>query len=148
MTHFIMAVTLLMLLSSTPSHRGCECEKVDDSEKTWWGHMANEQAEESPRKHIQGKVVAPNEDPVEGALVEVFNDDGSNRNPTSQKQQRVAACKVGEKGKFCFDGLKPGKYILAVGSRGFNITFFSVTLDPGHKKSSNKSLTVELQLGT
>ena len=131
-----------------PEHGLTHSVLADTDVLTWWGHMANEQSEESPLKGIKGKVVAPNEEPVEGALVEVFNDDGSTRTPTSQKQQRVAACRVGEKGKFCFNGLKPGKYILAIGHQGFNITFFSVTLNPSHKKSSNKSLIVELQLGT
>src|ERR1044072_3477662 len=130
MSKLIVVLALLVTSTVTTSTGSCGCEKVDASEKTWWGHIANAGAEELPLKRIQGKVVAPNEEPVEGALFEVFTNDGSTGTPTSQKEQRVAACRVGEKGKFCFDGLKPGKYILAIGRQAFNITFFSVTLDP------------------
>jgi len=146
-----LILTLLLILiavSEATPLVNCGCTKAEPTDKTIWGHMARDYSLQTPRQSIQGKVLDPRGDPVYGALVEVFADDGTDRTPTSQKRQRVMACKVGENGRFCFKGLRPGKYILAIGSNGFNISFISVVLDPKNPTSSNKSIKINLELGT
>jgi protocatechuate 3,4-dioxygenase beta subunit len=115
---------------------------------TIWGRIATQEKETRAVKKVYGVVHDPLGGRLEDALVEVFADDGTDVTPTSDSKKRVAACITGEKGKFCFDGLKPGKYILAVGCQGFNITFIKLILDSKGRRSSSKPLDVELALGT
>ena len=128
-------------------HGNCRCRKATADDETIWGHIANQYTEERPVRSIEGEVRDVLGGAIEEALVEVFADDGNLLTPTS-RHRRVAACRVGADGKFCFTGIKEGKYILAVGATGFNISLISVTLRPKNRRSSGKGLQVSLQVGT
>jgi protocatechuate 3,4-dioxygenase beta subunit len=144
----ISSLLVLALCSSGLPQKNCQCRKATADDKTIWGHIATEVQEKRPVKKLHGIIHDALGERLENALVEVFADDGTEITPTSDSNIRVAACLTGEKGKFCFDGLKPGKYILAVGHQGFNITFIKLTLDPKGRRSSGKPLEVSLELGT
>lgn len=149
MLKLIVAILVIPTIGSAAlQQRNCRCRKATADDQTIWGHIANQYEEERPVRSIQGTVLDPVDSPIEGALVEVFPDDGKDSTPTSFSHRRVAACRVSADGKFCFTRVKPGKYILAVGARGFNINFVSVTLSPKNRRSSGKGLQVSLQLGT
>ena len=144
----ISALLLLALCESSLPQTSCRCRSATADDKTIWGHIATEEKEVRTVKKVQGVVRDPVGGRLEDALVEVFADDGTDITPTSSSKIRVAACVTGEKGKFCFEGLKAGKYILAVGRQGFNITFIKLNLAPKGRRSSGKSLDVRLELGT
>jgi hypothetical protein len=142
------ALLLLTLCESGLPQKSCECRGATEADKTIWEHIATQEEEARTVKKVHGVVRNPLGERLDDALVEVFADDGTEDTPTSPKNRRVAACVTGEKGKFCFDGLKPGKYILAVGRQGFNITFIKLNLDPKGRRNSGKPLDVSLALGT
>ena len=149
MMKLVIAILLIHTICSAALPQGsCRCRKATADDETIWGHIASAYEEERPVRSIRGTVRDPLDAPIEGALVEVFADNGKDRTPTSSTHTRVAACRVHDDGKFCFTGIKPGKYILAVGARGFNISFISITLNPKNRTSSGKGLQVNLQLGT
>ena len=145
----IIAILVIHLICIAAFPNGkCRCRKATADDQTIWGHIASSYVEETPIRSIHGTVRNPVDSPVEGALVEVFEDNGKYPTPTSSAHKRVAACKVDADGKFCFTGVKPGKYILAVGADGYNISFVSITLSPKDRRSSGKGLQINLQLGT
>ena len=142
----IIAILVIHTIGSAALPQGnCRCRKATADDQTIWGHIANQYEEERPVRSIHGTVRNPVDYPIEGALVEVLPDDGKDSTPTSNSHRRVAACRVGADGKFCFTGVKPGKYILAVGAQGFNISFVSVTLSPKNRRSSGKGIQVSLE---
>lgn len=114
----ISALLMLALCESGLPQKSCQCRNATAGDKTIWGHIATQEKETRAVKKVYGVVHDPLGGRLEDALVEVFADDGTDVTPTSDSKKRVAACITGEKGKFCFDGLKPGKYILAVGCQG------------------------------
>lgn len=149
MMKLIIAILVVHIICIAAFPNGnCRCRNATADDQTIWGHTANSYEEERPVRSIQGTVRDPLDSPLEGALVEVFADDGKDQTPTSSTHKRVAACKVDADGKFCFMGVKPGRYILAIGARGFNISFVSITLSPKGRRSSGKGLQINLQLGT
>ena len=79
--------------------------------------------------------------PLADALVEVFTD------PKKSEGQRVAACRTGPDGKFCFSGLASGKYELRCSvNTGWNVTH--VYLSVNHIIGKNKELQVRMSVGT
>ena len=142
----VTALLLLALCQSSLPQTDCRCRGATAADKTIWEHMSNYEEARAVKK-VRGVVLDPVGGRLEDALVEVFADDGASDSPTSDSHKRVAACVTGEKGEFCFDGLKPGKYILAVGHRGFIITFMKLNLDPRGRRSSGKRLNVTLAPG-
>ena len=91
---------------------------------------------------------------MNAVLVEVY--DHPEYNPSLQRygedkkgeQKRIAACRTGPDGKFCFRGLSRGKYDLRASKVDYNFTSTMLTLNPKNPKSSNKSIKVQLQVGT
>ncbi len=130
------------------SQNNRECEAATAKDFTHWGHIANEIKEQKPLKILYGVVKASNDEPIYSALVEVFSDNGKSQTPTTPSSQRIAACVTQIDGRFRFNKLKAGKYILAIGREGFNITFIKLTLEPRNRRSSNKRLSVRLEIGT
>lgn len=67
-----------------------------------------------------------------------------------KKAQRwLAACVVGADGKFCFRGLRPGKYELRFSKAGgWNHTQVYVLVAAAKQKASNHSLEITMHPGT
>ena len=64
-------------------------------------------------------------------------------------QRRLAACVVGADGKFCFRGLRPGKYELRFSKNGgWNHTQLYVVIAAAKQKASNRSLEITMRPGT
>ena len=106
-------------------------------------------------RELRGTVRDPNGNPVKGALVEVFtrpeylliNKPIDKRGRSNQR--RVAACRTGTDGRFCFVGLRAGQYELRSSSddtaTGWNVSQVYVVINPkGHRR---KELSVEMTLG-
>jgi hypothetical protein len=145
---FFISILVLVFYENAHSQtiRGCDAATAEDV--THWGHIADELEADTTIKKLHGIVRDSTKAPIYAALVEVFADDGKIRTPTSDSVKRLAACITRQNGKFRFDGMKPGKYILAVGRLGFNITFVRFTLEPKSRRSVSKRLTINLHVGT
>ena len=111
--------------------------------------------EKKPYRHLRGTVLRPNGKPFEGALVEVFTHPEYLliEKPIAKRgrpnQRRVAVCRTGADGKFCFVGLPAGKYELrsssADSATGWNASQVYVILSPRSRRK--KELSVEMSLG-
>jgi Carboxypeptidase regulatory-like domain len=127
----------------------CTCKHAPKSDTTrWGGNMSIEINQQAPLRTVHGRV-ARDDEPVEGALVEVFEDNGQLPGSRDSKPapKRIAACISAKDGKFCFKGLRSGKYeIRSSVDSGWNVTHVLVTVDA--KKGTDVELSVAMSLGT
>jgi len=150
----VIGLLILVVLGVPSALSECQCIHPNKEETTHWG--GNEMvvfAEKNPRKQLRGLVQMPNGQPVEGALVEVFThpeylrSDLPNATRDRSEQRRVAACRTGVRGRFCFRGLAKGTYELRSSiDSGWDVTHIHVMVDP--QKGVSENLKVMMKLGT
>lgn len=89
--------------------------------------------------------------PLGGVLVEVFDKPDWIRRglPASDtEQKRVAACRTGRNGKFCFKRLPPGKYALRLGKgKAWNVMHIYVEVDPSQQRSTGEGIRAIMSFG-
>jgi hypothetical protein len=150
-----VAALALLAVVSAPSVLGdCQCKHPDKGETTHWG--GNEMvvfAEKNPHKQLRGFVQMPSGQPAEGALVEIFThpeyllSNLPNATRDRPEQRRVAACRTGVNGRFCFRGLAKGAYELRSSiDSGWDVTHIHVLVDPQNGGADN--IKVMMHLGT
>ena len=145
----VLAILLCAGLLGVPTR--ADCRKANETQQCLG--CANQVVElEQTRAgtKIRGSVyMDANFEPFAGVLVEVFTRPENatplwNLEGTSQRT-RVAACFVGENGKFRFH-LKPGKYELRFShSDGWNCTYIKIDVVEGLR---TKKFKVPMQIGT
>ena len=154
----IVLVLLLIVLGGVPAgERKCTCVKADDDVVP---HGANELIEydSGTLKSIHGRVALPNGEPVDHAVIEVYEASNAHRDKSAHEitttEQRKFACLTDENGRFCLSDLPSGWYVLRIGTTqpsGVNEVLVKVRLDRSWWKSlfgSGKPLQVVLPLGT
>jgi protocatechuate 3,4-dioxygenase beta subunit len=150
-----VAALALLVVVGAPSVLGdCQCIHTKKGETTHWG--GNEMiviVEKSSHKQLRGSVQMPNGQPADGALVEIFThpeyllSELPNAIRNRPEQQRVAACRTGVNGRFCFRGLAKGAYELRTSiDSGWDVTHIHVLVDP--QKGVADNLKVVMHLGT
>ncbi len=151
----LRSITLVICgLLAAPAVLGdCKCQTPEQTDTTRWG--GNEMivmVDEKSHRELHGKVVAPDDKPLENALVEIFDKpeylsapgDNSHGNP---EQKRLAVCLTGRDGKFCFRNIPSGSYELRSSiDRGWNVTRVRVSVD--RHAVSNKPILVIMRVGT
>jgi len=152
----IRSLSFLLLLGSTDTSAlgACRCNPPEKGETTHWvGNLVTVFAEKKGYRVLAGVVVRPDGKPLAEALVEVFTKPEyllSEKTYAMGKpgQRRIAACRTNVDGKFCFSGLKSGKYELrssSNGSPGWNVSQIYVVVDP--EKGLTKGLRVKMTIG-
>ena|ERR1700730_7947237 len=131
----------------------CQCQAPEKGDGTRWG--GNEMivvVEERSFRQLRGEIRAPDNRPLEDALVEVFDgaeyllSPGANSSNHS-KQKRLAACRTSANGQFCFRHLRSGAYELRSSiSNGWNVTHVHIVLDK--RTGQEKNVLVTMHLGT
>jgi hypothetical protein len=148
----VQGLLILVLAGSVgqPAMEEAICRPAGPEDTTLLGHMPYTVRTNGEFRVVQGTVVDPVGEPVEGALVEVFDhpeqsswyglveEDGP--------QHRVAACRTGPSGRYRFDGVPAGHYDLRVGASGFNGALHWIYVNP--KGRGRRELVVRLELGT
>jgi len=149
-----MPLITLILVSLLSGSSQCNCKTVPANETS---HGANEfiLLTELKVNRIAGKVLLQNGEPVNEAVVEVFNYSSSSTDykdvDSTLSGKRRAACMTGENGAFCFNKLPPGRYLLRAGTRksaGINQIHAIITVLPNHQKATTGELELRLTLGT
>lgn len=144
----IVGLTLISLAQHLGA-QDCACVALKRDEITRRGYSAEVVVEERKiYRRLRGVVRFPQQDdPVENVFVEVFTSpekwlsSSPNHVRRAKKQHRVAACKTGSDGKFCFAGIAKGRYELRLSlDGGFSITHMIVKLDPQNRKSTRKPI--------
>ena len=157
--------TILMTISlgfTLPNNLMCECKPATSEETTRWGgnHWIADR-QRGTYQSINGRVVRlVDKKKMDDALVEVFDHpdyllcEWEKFNPNKctteapSEQHRIAACKTGKDGKFCFSDIATGSYELRVSRDGqWNVVHLYVVVDPNNAGSESKGITVEMTLG-
>ena len=142
-----------ILAPATLAMADCRCAESPTSETTHYGgNMSVIIVEKTPRSIVAG-MVKNSAGPVAGALVELFDhgeyltQDKSRESEQRPKQVRIAVCKTGPDGKFCFPHLPAGNYeIRSSFDLGWDVTSVSVVVDP--QKGKRKPLRIDMVIGT
>ncbi len=148
-----LLTTLLTIMSLTISFQQtkCQCEKVSKEETTYWGWQKVILRGETVIGKIYGQALDPLDKPMSGVLVEVFSDPdvllmepSPEREKRERNQRRIAACKTGQNGKFCFAGISLGRYELRCSKKGYDAPQMIIMLDPKTNRRSSRGITVSL----
>lgn len=149
---------LLIFVTMLPAQeRNCNCRPASAEEVP---HGANEVIEIRGKtvKRIQGVVSYTTGEPVNAAVVELYDCKGITKDRSAydiaRERERLAACKTGTDGAFCFQGLPSGRYVLRAGTgkqEGRQEMYMTVSLDR-HLWSrwlrTGKSIELTLRVGT
>jgi len=131
----ILFTLLLMALSAAA--QSCKYDKngVEDPPYVWAEY-------ELPSKtvhRLKGKVLDANDEPVPGTVVAVHQ-------ITSNGAKFIGSYEIDTDGKFCFGGLKKGKYQIKIGKQNFQRIVIEVNLEPMNK-NADKNLLFNLEVG-
>lgn len=151
----LLIALMLSLASGIHNVDRCQCVRPGADETTHWsGSEVITVIEKKVYKRMRGTVYDAAGFLMPDTLVEVFDHPESlllkypARERAQRKQRRIAACKTGEDGKFCFKGLRPGKYELRVSrDSGWNVTQVYLGLDPRGRRSTAAEIEVYMQVG-
>lgn len=139
MRNLLTASLGILLLCSNAFPQGkCQCRKTELNAVR--GHETITLINQVQFGRIQGVIKDPAEAAISNAIVDLYAE--------PNRTKRIAACQVGEDGKFCFAGLRPGRYRLFFGAAGFNSMEIYVTLKPRKSGQSGRKLEVILPVGT
>jgi hypothetical protein len=149
----IVLIMLLFcsLIGSQPNN--CSCIALAPDETTHSG--GNEIVtfvERKTYKSIRGVARDVNGEPLKGVLVEIFDKPewiikGNSSSPSEQR--RIAACKTGNDGGFCFLNIPAGEYELR-GSidSAWNPSHVYIKINPKGRRSSRKEIRLQMTVGT
>ena len=157
MSKWLLFGILLLLVTTYSSDQSCSCQKASADDLP---HGANEIIElsETTVKRVHGRVVNPIDEPVEAAVVEIYEIAPADNKVESyklvEKRQRKTACITSEDGSFCFPDLPSGQYVIRAGtgrSAGMNEVFMKVKVDRrlwSRWFRRSKKIELTLPLGT
>ena len=116
-------------------------------------HGANTMIElrEQELHYVFGTVLFPRGEPATDIVVEVYRRSGRQSFQEIRQQTRLTACVTTADGKFSFPVLKPGTYLLLLGTRtvaGVNETYVPIILKRGWWRRRGTGLKLTLALGT
>jgi len=120
-------VTAVIFQSGSP----CHCIKLGKTETTKTGWMSITIPAQAPVRIVRGKILNLVGEPIPDAFVELFN-----------KRRRVAGCRVGAHGEFCFTGIASGKYLLRASQTNFDTISTTVRVNRRLKKSGRLEITL------
>ena len=149
---FLITLTLLVLLSNFLV-KDCSCLPPAPNETTHQG--GNELVsfiENKTYKAVHGVVRGENGEPLKGVLVELFDKpDWIRKQDWSRPgdERRIAACKTGSDGRFCFENISAGQYELR-GSidSAWNPSHVLLKVNPHSKRASRKAITLQMRVGS
>jgi hypothetical protein len=140
----LLALLLLFANLAVPAQQSsCECKKAK-KDQTTYGSSTYVELDERTVKQIEGQVLSLSS-PIEGVLVEVFmHPDLAAKG--GQKQKRVAACMTGKDGRFCFLGIRAGKYELKVSKPEWEHASGIILVNPKKRRDAKDKIIVHLSL--
>lgn len=109
----------LPTLGLSTENCGCQSDSSKDLNETtqFGGNQLIKTVEKKTYKFLHGTINDVNGKAVPEALVEIFDNPDwikSDESRSAANQTRLRVCKTGKSGKFCFKGLRTGKYELRV----------------------------------
>ena len=128
------------LLGSMIKNHDCQCRKVEDKETTVWNEKREDVriVNEEITQLLRGMVRLPDDKPMSDVLVEVFA-------KSDEQPVRVAACRTGGNGRYCFNKVLAGDYELRFSKVGFKTLCWVVIVAPEDKTKSEEVFPVWME---
>jgi len=154
MLRITATVTILLSFTAYLQSEKCKCLPASPDQQTSWGQQNVIIKPDEVFKSLRGRViVAANEQPLAGVLVEVYDKpeglllDWKDREVKKAQQRRIAACVTGPNGEFCFGKLPAGKYELRCSKPiEWNSTSVYVIIAPKDPHSTTSKIRVPMQI--
>ncbi|HJZ67994.1 MAG TPA: hypothetical protein VKF81_07730 [Blastocatellia bacterium] len=140
---------------NAPPLETCKCTPSGPDETTHWGgNQVIVFKESKVYRSLRGTVQIVDK-PLSNVLVEIFDHpdhlllDYPKNEEEKAKQHRIAACKTGDDGKFCFENVPKGKYEIRTSiDAGWNVTYVWLQVDGKNRRGTNVGIEVQMQVGT
>lgn len=153
MVNLIPVLLIICCLTDPAFSDDCQCIAPAVGETT---HQGGSEIvtlrERKAYRSIRGVVRDVNGEPVEGALVEVFDHPEwilADYPGSKVKQSRIAACKTGGDGSFCFETIPSGRYELrASKDEAWNPSHIYIIVNRRNRNRRSAGLSVTLTVGT
>ena len=157
MIKLLPTFAILVVLAALPQKSKCPCQPTLETDSP---HGANEVIEYTGKtvKKLHGRILYPNGEPVNEAVVEIYEYGDADRNvgayEITKSKERRTACLTDKYGYFCFTGLPSGRYALRAGTRkseGMNEVYVKVNLEQRWWRSwlrLGKKLELYISAGT
>jgi len=150
----LLTVALVISCQANASRRtNCKCTAPAPGETTHQG--GNEIVtfrERRNYKSVHGVVRDVNDEALADVLVEVFDHPewiALNYPASRVEQHRIAACKTGPDGSFCFANIPSGKYELrASRDAAWNPSHTYIVVNPRSRRGARIGIRVQLTVGT
>lgn len=149
----LLAIALVISCQANARRSNCKCTAPAPGETTHQG--GNEIVtfrERRTYKSVHGVVRDVNDEPLADVLVEVFDHPewiALNYPASRVEQRRVAACKTGADGSFCFENIASGRYELrASKDAAWNPSHVYIVVNPRSRKGVRAGIRVQLRVGT
>jgi protocatechuate 3,4-dioxygenase beta subunit len=153
MAKLLTVALMICCLANSSFPDNCKCSAPAAGETTHQG--GNEIVtfrERRAYRSVHGVVRDANGEPVEGVLVEVFDHPEwilSNYPASRVEQHRIAACKTGVDGSFCFENIPSGRYELrASKDAAWNPSHIYIVINRRSRRSTRAGINVRLTVGT
>ena len=153
MAKLLTVILMICCLAKASRPDRCKCAAPAAGETTHQG--GNEIVtfrEQRAYRSVRGVARDANDDPLEGVLVEVFDHPEwilSNYPASRVEQHRIAVCKTGADGSFCFENIPSGKYELrASKDTAWNPSHVYIVVNRRSRRSTRASINVRLTVGT
>ena len=150
-----IAATVLLTSAIICSAQKCGCSPAPNERTYWVGNLHPILIRRGPYRQVRGTITRPDGTPFPNALVEVFTKpeylliDKPVPKQGRPNQRRLRACRTGPDGKFCFVGLRAGRYEVRSSSddtrTGWNASSAYVIVNSKGRRSSR--LKIEMSLG-
>lgn len=147
----------LFLLSVFYQTKTCTCIKPGVGENTYWSNGEVTMKDDKIYKTLHGIVQYSDGKVMPGTLIEIYDKPenvlrswkGQKQKPI--RQRRIAACKTGVDGRFCFVNIQSGKYELRISKSSemccaWNPVRAYVIVNPHNRNSTNEEIEIEMQL--
>jgi protocatechuate 3,4-dioxygenase beta subunit len=150
---FLVILTLLVVPLPGSLGKNCSCLVPEPNEITHpGGNELISFIEDKTYRSVRGVVRDVNGAPLKGVLVELFDKPDWIRKQHSSSpgsQRRIAACKTGADGNFCFENVRTGEYELR-GSidLSWNPSHVLIKINPNAKRASRKAIALRMTVGT
>lgn len=149
----LLTIALVISCQANASRRNnCKCTAALGETTHQGGNEILTFRERRTYKLVRGVVHDVNNEPLADVLVEVFDHPewiALNYPASRVKQHRIAACKTGSDGNFCFENLAAGRYELRASKEiSWNPSHVYIVVNPRGRKSTRARINLQLRVGT
>ena len=124
----VFAVFLTVGLTAAYGQKAVGCVPASDAATVVRGSLIEINAGKA--RKISGMVTDVNGVPLEGIRLQVYEDRGTASNFKGSLGRILISCETGPGGRYAFEGLRKGNYIVAASGAAFNTTFVRFKLRP------------------